>query len=226
MIREIILDTETTGLDPKTDRLVEIGCLELVNRYPTGREFHTYLNPERDVSEHATKIHGLTTSFLIDKPSFGSIASEFITFIAHDPLIIHNAPFDVGFLNAELARGSFQPLEMTRVTCSLQLARRKHPAGPNSLDALCKRYQIDATKRTKHGALLDCQLLADVYVELLGIRQAAFDMPMTASDEDTHHHATAAQRPYPLSSRLSEEDEAAHLEFIKTLGEKALWLRA
>ncbi|HRQ26512.1 DNA polymerase III subunit epsilon, partial [Hyphomicrobium sp.] len=177
MLREIVLDTETTGLDPrKGDRLIEIGCIEIVNRIPTGREFHKFINPERSVPAEAEAVHGLSTQFLLDKPLFAEVAGDFLEFIAGDTLVIHNATFDVGFLNAELERLKLGPLAMSRVIDTLQLARRKHPAGPNSLDALCKRYGIDNSKRIKHGALMDSLLLAEVYVELLGERQATLGL--------------------------------------------------
>ena len=173
MLREIVMDTETTGLDPANgDRLIELGCIEIVNRIPTGREFHRYLNPERDIHRDAVAVHGLTAEFLKDKPLFKDVADEFLEFIGDAPLVAHNATFDVGFLNAELERASRPPLRLDRVVDTLVLARRRHPAGPNSLDALCKRYGIDNSKRTKHGALMNSLLLASVYVELLGERQA------------------------------------------------------
>jgi len=163
MLREIVMDTETTGLDPASgDRLIEIGCLEIVNRNPTGREFHRYLNPERDIHRDAVDVHGLTVEFLKDKPLFKDIAAEFLEFIGDAPLIAHNASFDIAFLNAELARLAKPPLRFDRVVDTLVLARRRHPAGPNTLDALCKRYGIDNSKRTKHGALMDSLLLANV----------------------------------------------------------------
>ena len=181
-MREIVLDTETTGLDPKSgDRLIEVGCVELLNRIPTGREFHRYVNPERDVPAEAVAVHGLSGEFLKDKPLFAQVAEELLEFIAEDGLVIHNAVFDIGFLNAELSRLSHPPITMDRVTCTLQLARRRHPAGPNSLDALCKRYGIDNSKRSKHGALVDSALLAEVYIELLGVRQAALGLAMESA---------------------------------------------
>src|SRR5215475_9733466 len=177
MLREIVLDTETTGLDAAAgDRLIEIGCVEIVNRIPTGREFHRYLNPERDLHRDAVDVHGLTTEFLRDKSLFKDVADEFLEFIGTAPLVAHNATFDLGFLNAELARLAKPPLRVERLVDTLALARRRHPAGPNSLDALCKRYGIDNSERIKHGALMDALLLASVYVELLGERQAAFSL--------------------------------------------------
>jgi len=231
-MREIILDTETTGLDPrKGDRLVEIGCIELINRIPSGREYHCFINPERDVPAEAEAVHGLSTAFLRDKPKFIEVAQSFLDFIGGDGIVIHNAAFDVGFLNFELGLLNLQQITMERVTCTLQLARRRHPAGPNTLDALCKRYGIDNSKRTKHGALVDSLLLAEVYIELLGVRQAAF---IDFADESTNPlgaelaplgRRNAAQRPAPLRSRLLPEMEAAHRAFVESMGEKAIWRR-
>jgi DNA polymerase III subunit epsilon len=228
MLREIVMDTETTGLDPANgDRLIEIGCIEIVNRNPTGREFHRYLNPERDIHRDAIAVHGLTVEFLKDKPLFKDVAAEFLEFIDDAPLIAHNASFDVSFLNAELARLAKPPLRFDRVVDTLVLARRRHPAGPNTLDALCKRYGIDNSKRTKHGALMDSLLLANVYVELLGERQATLGLGGQGSAEaSVQLRAIAAKpRPQPLPARLSEAGELAHREFVNTLGPKALWLR-
>ncbi|WP_333794133.1 DNA polymerase III subunit epsilon [Hyphomicrobium sp.] len=230
-MREIVLDTETTGLDPrKGDRLIEIGCIELVNRIPTGQEFHRYINPQRTVPAEAEAVHGLSTQFLLDKPLFAEVAEEFLDFIAGDTLVIHNAVFDVGFLNAELERlGQGPPISMSRVVDTLQLARRKHPAGPNSLDALCKRYGIDNSKRVKHGALMDSVLLADVYVELLGERQASLGLGSERAGAGRGRTIAAAAvrgpRPAPLPVRLTEELIAAHRAFVETLGPKALWKR-
>ena len=230
-MREIVLDTETTGLNPQGgDRLIEIGCVELLNRIPTGREFHSFVNPQRDVPAEAVAVHGLSADFLKDKPLFSDVVQEFLGFIAEDALVIHNAAFDVGFLNAELARVSSPEITMDRVTCTLQLARRRHPAGPNSLDGLCKRYGIDNSKRTKHGALMDSLLLAEVYIELLGERQAALGLGMDAhaplnGETGAFHKRKAAQRPQPLPARLSAEAEAEHHAFVETLGVKALWRR-
>jgi DNA polymerase-3 subunit epsilon len=230
-MREIVLDTETTGLDPKSgDRLIEVGCIELLNRIPTGREFHRFFNPERDVPAEAAAVHGITTDMLRDKPLFAHVADEFLSFIGEDPLVIHNAVFDVGFLNAELNRLKGPQISMERVTCTLQLARRRHPAGPNNLDALCKRYGIDNSKRTKHGALMDSLLLAEVYVELLGVRQAALGLGADGAAAARPEQASigrrrAAQRPTPLPSRLTAEVEAEHAAFVDTLGPRALWRR-
>lgn len=230
--REIVLDTETTGLDPlKGDRLIEIGCIELLNRIPSGKEFHRYINPERDVPAEAEAVHGLTTAFLLDKPLFSEVARDFLEFIGGDMLVIHNAAFDIGFLNAELTRLKYPAIRPERVLDTLALARRKHPGGANTLDALCKRYGIDASKRIKHGALMDSLLLADVYVELLGERQAALGLAVAGGKSARGGSRTviagnpARQRPSPLPSRLSESDIEAHSSFISALGEKAIWGR-
>jgi DNA polymerase III subunit epsilon len=227
MLREIVMDTETTGLDPSNERLIEVGCIELVNRNPTGREFHRYLNPERDVHRDAVAVHGLTLEFLKDKPLFKDVVEEFLEFIGEAPLVAHNASFDIAFLNAELARLDRASLRSDRVVDTLVLARRRHPAGPNSLDALCKRYGIDNSERTKHGALVDSMLLANVYVELLGERQASLGLGGQGGAETSAQLrlAAAKPRPTPLPPRLSEEGTLAHREFVKTLGPKALWLR-
>jgi DNA polymerase-3 subunit epsilon len=230
-MREIILDTETTGLNANGgDRLVELGCVELLNRIPTGREFHSYINPQRDVPAEVVAVHGLSSDFLKDKPVFADVADAFLEFVAADALVIHNAAFDVGFLNAELARLERPQITMDRVTCTLQLARRRHPAGPNSLDALCKRYGIDNSQRTKHGALMDSVLLAEVYIELLGVRQAALGLAMdgeapAGAEGRAAARGRAAQRPKPLPVRVNAEIEAAHRAFVETLGPKALWHR-
>lgn len=228
MLREIVFDTETTGLSAAAgDRLIELGCVEIVNRIPTGREFHRYINPQRDIHPDAVAVHGLTVDFLKDKPLFKDVVDEFMDFIADAPLVAHNATFDLGFINAELGRIAKPQLASDRIVDTLVLARRRHPAGPNTLDALCKRYGIDLSQRTKHGALLNSLLLAGVYVELLGERQATLGLNgVGASEMGMRTRAgKAKQRPVPLPSRLSEAAEAAHAEFVKTLGANALWLR-
>lgn len=228
MLREIVLDTETTGLDArKTDRLIEIGCIELVNRIPTGREFHRFINPERNVPAEAEAVHGISTQFLLDKPLFAQVAPDFIDFIAGDTLVIHNAAFDVGFLNAELERIAGPVITMSRVVDTLQLARRKHPAGPNSLDALCKRYGIDLTEREKHGALLDCRLLASVYVELVGGHQARLEFAVNGAQAGLlmGSEIVVRPRPRPLMPRLTAAEIEAHRAFVASLGAEALWLR-
>jgi DNA polymerase III subunit epsilon len=228
VIREIVLDTETTGLDPASGhRIVEIGAVELINHVPSGRTFHAYVNPERDVPAEAAAVHGLSTEFLRDHPCFSAIVEDFESFILADKLIIHNAPFDIGFLNAELTKVGRAALESARVTCTLALARQKHAMAPNSLDALCKRYGIDNSRRDKHGALLDAELLAGVYIELIGGRQTSLVLAGTEATASTAIHAAGARRtrPQPLATRLSEEEERAHAALVASLGEAALWTR-
>jgi len=230
MLREIVLDTETTGLDARGgDRLIEVGCLELINRIPSGREFHRFLNPEdRQVHPDAEAVHGISNEFLRDKPRFTAIADEFLSFIGDARLVIHNASFDVGFLNAELERLGREAITVDRVVDTLSLARRKHPGGANSLDALCKRYGIDNSKRVKHGALMDAALLAEVYVELLGERQAMLGLASQLQAEakgDRRLRRHAAQRPTPLGPRLTAAGEALHRTFVATLGKDAIWWR-
>jgi len=228
MLREIVIDTETTGLDPANgDRIIELGCIEIVNRIPTGREFHSYVNPDREVHADAVAVHGITTEFLKDKPRFADVADEFLAFLGSSPLVAHNASFDLGFINAELERLPRPPLGADRVVDTLALARRRHPAGPNNLDALCKRYGIDNSQRVKHGALMDCMLLASVYVELLGERQASLGLGGQGGRETTvpARAAPARQRPEPLPPRLTKASEEAHREFVRSLGAGALWLR-
>ena len=225
-MREIVLDTETTGLDPaQGHRLVELGCVELLNRIPTGATFHVYLNPERDVPVEAANIHGLTTDFLKDKPRFAEIADDFLAFIGDDaPLVIHNAGFDHGFLCAELKRAERASITRERLIDTLMLARRKHSAGPYSLDALCARYGIDNSRRTKHGALLDAEILAEVYVELIGARQAVLGLAeLSARVADGEGAIALRARPIALPPRVSEAEREAHRAFIATLGEEAVW---
>lgn len=227
MVREIILDTETTGLDPaKGDRVVEIGAVELLNHLPTGRTFHVYINPERDMPPEAEAVHGLSSSFLVDKPTFGKIAQEFLDFIADDVLIIHNASFDMAFLNAEMSFLKRPSIPPERVIDTLHIARQKHPGTGNSLDALCRRYGIDNSKRNKHGALLDSELLAEVYLELIGGRQTALILETSvrknASTTTIIAHV-GVQRTVPLAPRLTGDERRAHQLFVQQLGEHALW---
>ncbi len=226
-MREIVLDTETTGLDPKQGhRIIEIGCIELVNYVPSGREFHQFINPEREVPPDAQQVHGITDAFLADKPVFSEVADAFLEFIADSTLVIHNASFDVGFLNAELVRVPRDPIPFDRVVDTLALARRKHPAGPNSLDALCKRYRIDLSGRTKHGALLDSELLARVYMELIGGTQAALGLEEAFARGPSSQGGSEIRvrpRPTTLPPRLTAEEEEAHRAFIEDLGAPALW---
>ncbi|HBM90258.1 MAG TPA: DNA polymerase III subunit epsilon [Rhodospirillaceae bacterium] len=225
-MREIVLDTETTGLNPlQGDRLVEIGCVEVINHMPTDKFFHIYLNPERDVPDEAARIHGLTTEFLQDKPVFAEQVDSFLDFIAKDVLVIHNAPFDMGFLNAELTRLGFKTLSMTRVIDTLPLARRLFPGTPASLDALCKRFDVDASARDFHGALLDAQLLADVYLELCGGRQPDLDMGQKVETE-SHEKIIMEKEPrFPREHAPNEEEITAHDTFLKKIKD-ALWTKA
>lgn len=226
-MREIVLDTETTGLDPyQGDRLVEIGCVELVNRFPSGKVFHKYLNPERDVPAEAFAVHGLSSEFLKDKPFFHEVCDELIAFIGDAPLVAHNANFDLGFLNAELERSGRALVARDRLVDTLMLARRRNPAGPNSLDALCARFGIDNSRRTKHGALLDAEILAEVYVELIGGRQASLVLVEAGRATAAVGGRAAPVRPRPaaLPPCLTDEERAAHQAFVATLGDKAIWL--
>ena len=225
-MREIVLDTETTGLDPvQGHRLVEIGCIELLNRIPTGVTFHSYLNPEREVPAEAFAIHGLATEFLQDKPRFADIADKFLDFIGDAPLVIHNAGFDHNFLCAELKRTEREVIARERLDDTLFLARRKHSVGPYSLDALCARYGIDNSHRTNHGALLDAEILAEVYLELIGARQAQLGLAEGGErlSMDGQTIAVRRERAVALPLRLSDAEREEHRKFIATLGENALW---
>jgi DNA polymerase-3 subunit epsilon len=225
-MREIVFDTETTGLDPiQGDRLVEIGCIELVNRFPSGRTFHCYFNPERDMPEPAFKVHGLSIDFLKDKPLFEHKVQELIEFLGDAPLIAHNAMFDLGFLNAELERVKKAAVARERLVDTLMLARRKHPGGSNRLDDLCQRYKIDNSKRVKHGALLDAELLAEVYVELIGARQANLGLAADGigGGEARVTAIVIRTRARPLAPRIAAEDLDVHRAFIAMLGEAAVW---
>jgi DNA polymerase-3 subunit epsilon len=225
-VREIVLDTETTGLDPfQGHRVVEIGCIELVNRIPTGQSFHCYLNPERDVPAEAVAIHGLSTDFLKDKPFFLEVVEELIAFIGDAPLVAHNAMFDLGFLNAELERAGKMLMPRERAVDTLLLARRKYPGAPNRLDDLCARYGIDNSHRTKHGALLDAELLAEVYLELIGARQAQLVLVEIGAGAvgAAVGPVIVRARPQPLDLRLSADECEAHLAFVATLGESVIW---
>ncbi|WP_137042649.1 DNA polymerase III subunit epsilon [Pseudolabrys sp. FHR47] len=226
-MREIVLDTETTGLDPNQGhRLVELGCVELLNRIPTGQTFHVYVNPERDMPMEAFNVHGLSAEFLSGHRKFAEIVDDFLAFIGDDtPLVIHNAEFDHKFLCAELKLVKRTLIARERLVDTLALARRKHSAGPYNLDALCGRYGIDNSRRTKHGALLDAEILAEVYLELLGGRQASLGLAESVSPSvfAVGGAASARTRPAPLTPRLTEAELAAHREFVGTLGEEAVW---
>jgi DNA polymerase-3 subunit epsilon len=227
-MREIVFDTETTGLDPKSgDRIVEIGAIELENHIPTGRSFHRYLNPERAMSIDAARVHGLDDAFLKDKPLFAAIADEFVEFLGGANLIAHNAGFDVAFVNAELARCGKPLLGDDRIIDTLILARRKHPGSPASLDALMSRYQIDSSRRTLHGALLDAELLSEVYIELIGGRQAALvlgaEMETAPTIAIAHSGIALASRTTPRAFTVSPQEMAAHAAAVALLGAKAIW---
>lgn len=228
-MREIIFDTETTGLDPKTgDRLVEIGCIEMVNRVTTGATFHCYFNPERDMPAEAERVHGLSEAFLADKPLFATQAQELLAFLGESPLVAHNAGFDFGFLNAELERCGLATIGLDRMVDTVKIARQKHPGAKNSLDALCTRYGIDRSHRTKHGALLDAELLAQVYVELLGGRQIGLELAaqaVVAIEAAATPALPARERPQrpPRPHAASPEELAAHAAFLTSLKDP-VWL--
>lgn len=226
-MREIIFDTETTGLDPaQGDRLVEIGAIELIDRIPTGRVFHTYLNPERDMPKEAEAVHGLSAAFLADKPHFAKKVDEFLNFIGDAKLVAHNANFDMSFVNAELGYCGKLAIPAERVVDTLLIARRSHPAGPNSLDALCRRHGVDNSKRTKHGALLDAELLAEVYLEMMGGRQTSLGLVESSKLEivfQTTSMVANIQRSTQLPSRLSDQEKADHRAAVTALGKAALW---
>lgn len=230
-LREIIFDTETTGLDSREDRIIEIGGVELVDHFPTGRTIHLYINPDgRKVHPDALAVHGITDESLADKPKFAAVVDEILEFFGDGQWIAHNATFDMGFVNAELARLDLPPIAPARVVDTLAIARRKHPMGPNSLDALCKRYGIDNSHRLKHGALLDSELLAEVYIELIGGKQAALGFG-GASDARGGGGMVVTQiveivaRQAALPPRLTAEEAAAHAALVAKLGEKAIWAK-
>ena len=229
-MREIVLDTETTGFEPtEGDRIVEIGAVELFNHLPTGRTYHQYINPERNMPEAAFNVHGLSEEFLSNKPLFKDIAQDFIDFIKDSKLVIHNASFDMKFLNAELKWVNRPALPNNQAIDTLAIARRKFPGSPASLDALCRRFGIDNSSRTLHGALLDSEILAEVYLELVGGRQPDLVLSgpevKTSADGSPSSDWRPAPRPKPLPSRLSETEKAAHDSFIAALGSDALWTK-
>ena len=224
-MREIVLDTETTGLDPATgDRIVEIGAVELFNHLPTGQTYHQDLNPERAMPSEAFEVHGLGDDFLRDKPKFAGIAAGFLAFIADTRLVIHNASFDLKFLNAELTLAGHPQLPPGRAIDTVAMARKKYPGSPASLDALCRRFGIDTSARTKHGALLDSEILAEVYLELIGGRQPDFGLSAARQSTDqTSGDWRPGPRPAPLPARLTAAEQAAHEAFTATLGDAVLW---
>lgn len=227
-MREIVLDTETTGFEPESgDRIVEIGAVELYNHMPTGRTFHKYINPQRAMPEEAFAVHGLGDDFLRDKPLFAEIAQEFLDFVQDARLVIHNAAFDMKFLNAELGWLKLPQLPWDQAIDTLAIARKKFPGSPASLDALCRRFQIDNSARTLHGALLDSEILAEVYLELIGGRQPDFVLATGPATKSGGLTETATWRPIPrptpLAPRLTASEAAAHQAFVDKMGDAALW---
>ncbi len=226
-MREIVLDTETTGLDPDAgDRIVEIGAVELLNHVPTGRTFHKYINPERAMSADAFAVHGLGDDFLRDKPVFSAVVDEFLTFVSDAKLVIHNASFDMKFINAELGWVKRSPIPFDQAVDTLAIARKKFPGSPVSLDALCRRFGIDNSARTLHGALLDSEILAEVYLELIGGRQPDLVFAQSASAGQSAEHAERiGARPEPLKPRVSDDEAEAHRQFVAELGDDSIWSR-
>ena len=231
-MREVVLDTETTGFEPSEGhRIVEIGAVELDNHMPTGRVYHQYINPQRLMPKEAFEVHGLGDDFLRDKPVFKAIGQAFVDFIGDAKLVIHNAAFDIKFLNHELKQIGLQPIEWARAIDTLAIARQKFPGSPASLDALCRRFGVDNTAREKHGALLDSEILAEVYLELIGGRQPDFGLASqptkSASTSDTPGAETwrPRPRPEPLAPRLTEAEAAAHAALVAKLGAAALWAK-
>ena len=227
-LREIVLDTETTGLEPPEHRIVEIGALELINHVPTGRVYHQYINPGRPMPAEAFAVHGISDSDLADKPAFAAIAEGFAAFVGDATLVIHNAAFDIRFLDFELERAGHPVLGIARAVDTLAMARERFPGAQNTLDALCRRFGVDSTRRIKHGALLDSELLAEVYAELMGGRQSALSLVARGSGEDGADgslSAPAAQRPGSAPTRLTDAEREAHDAFVGTLGADALWLK-
>ena len=229
-MRELVLDTETTGLDPfEGHRIVEIGAVELINHMPTGRTYHQYVNPQRDMPQGAFDVHGISSEFLKDKPVFRDIAAAFLAFCGDARLVIHNAAFDMKFINAELEWAGLPPLPGSRALDTLTIARQRFPGSPASLDALCRRFNIDNSARTKHGALLDSEILAEVYLELIGGRQPGLVLQAAQSPGETTRTMAAdwrpRPRPIPLPSRITESEKAAHAAFVDDLGEGAVWRR-
>ena len=230
-MREIVLDTETTGFEPSEGhRIVEIGAVELFNHMPTGKTYHQYIHPERDMPIEAFNVHGLSVEFLSDKPKFAAIGQAFLDFIGTDAkLVIHNAAFDMKFLNFELQKAGLEKIANDRALDTLMIARRKFPGSPASLDALCRRFNIDNSSRTLHGALLDSEILAEVYLELIGGRQPDFGLSVVAdktksvAQRDANWRPTP--RPTPLPPRLSEEERAAHQAMVAKMGDAAIWAK-
>jgi DNA polymerase-3 subunit epsilon len=228
-MREIVLDTETTGLSPDNgDRIVEIGCVELINHVPTNNTYQVYLNPEKDMDPGAEKVHGLTNEFLLDKPKFIEIADSFLDFIGDSNLIAHNADFDINFLNSELVRAKKDKISNDRVVDTLKIARSKFPGARNSLDALCKRFFVDNSNRSLHGALLDSELLAEVYLELVGGKEPDLELSMNTIKKDNksqNRTPNVFARKNKLKSRITDIDEKNHRDFLASLPKESLWLK-
>lgn len=225
-MREIVLDTETTGFDPETgDRIVEIGAIELLNHVPTGRTYHQYINPERAMPSSAFEVHGLGDDFLRDKPLFRDCGEAFLKFVEDARLVIHNAEFDMRFLNAELGWMKMPVIAMDRAICTVTMTRKKYPGAPASLDALCRRFGIDNSARTLHGALLDAEILAEVYLELIGGRQPDFGLGVDKRPAVAEIDWRPRPRPAPLPPRLTDAEAAAHAAFVGALGENSIWAR-
>jgi len=222
-MREIVLDTETTGLYPKSgDRIVEIGCVELINHIPSGQTYHQYINPERDMPDDAYRVHGLSANFLMSYPIFAAITDTFLEFIGDDLLVIHNADFDMGFINAELKKQNLKKLDMEKTLDTVRLARQKFPGAPANLDALCRRFNINNSNRQLHGALLDARLLADVYLELIGGRQTDLGLAGAFAGVNLEAHNSAIRLPRDHSA--SPEELEKHQAFLEKLND-ALWLK-
>lgn len=227
-MREIVLDTETTGLNPydtPRHRIVEIGAVEIFNQVPTGKTYHQYIQPERDMPKEAFDVHGIGEDFLADKPVFADIAQDFLDFVGGDKMVIHNAEFDMRFLNAELEWAGKRTLPSDQSLDTLKIARRKFPGSPASLDALCRRFGIDNSAREKHGALLDSEILAEVYLELTGGKQPGFGLSQAKTSGTQQHDENwrPRPRPNPLPSRLSDAEKAAHAAFVDALGTETVW---
>ncbi len=229
-MREIVLDTETTGFDPQGgDRVVEIGAVELYNHMPTGEVYHVYINPERSMPQEAFEVHGLGDDFLRDKPVFSEIAQSFVDFVRGDKMVIHNAAFDMKFLNYELVQLGIAEMPYAQAIDTLEIARKKFPGSPASLDALCRRFGVDNSAREKHGALLDSEILAEVYLQLIGGQQPGFELAAESRGAGSQIRSAeewrARPRTTPLPSRLTEEEKSAHTAFVEKLGEDSVWAR-
>jgi DNA polymerase-3 subunit epsilon len=226
MTREIILDTETTGLDAQGgDRIIEIAAVELINGSMTTNSFHCYINPERDIPDSAFRVHGISFEMVADKPIFAGIVDQFIDFVGDDPIVAHNAEFDLKFINCELQKIGRPPISGERVIDTLALARKKHPGASNSLDALCTRYGVDRSRRVKHGALIDAEILAEVYIELRGGRQTSLSLQVRKEIRKTVFTGAMTERPRPLPCGVTEPGVLSHLTLVESLGANAIWRR-